>query len=128
MPDDPGMQHLSGQASVRDRASMNNCMNNSGLPRHLRVREAGTESRRMVSTQCLAGFWFWFFFLIFRVNPQGGRGVSLYRTRVFRFWIKCNHQMYGKGIKGSFSILLHLKANQNSLHVLLYLEKSNNYT
>lgn len=62
MPDDPGMQHLSGQASVRDRASMNNCMNNSGLPHHLRVREAGTESRRMVSTRCLAGFWFCFFF------------------------------------------------------------------
>ena len=62
MPDDPGMQHFSGQASVRDRASMNNCMNNSGLQCHLRVREAGTESRRMVSAQYLADFWLWFFF------------------------------------------------------------------
>lgn len=98
-----------------------------GTPASPPCREAGTESRRMVSARCLAGFCFCFF-LIFWVNPQGGRGVSLYRTRVSRFWIKCNHQMYGKEIKGSFSIILHLKASQNSLHVLLYLEKTNNYT
>ena len=46
------------------------------------------------STWLIFGFGF---FLIFQVNPQGGRGVSLYRTRESRFWIKCNHQGFPGG-------------------------------